>query len=256
MGKNIPFISDAMLHSVCPFGAVASLYQVIVKGTYTHQIHDSSFVVLFLVIFLTLLFGAVFCGWVCPLGTVQEWTGKLGKRIMGKNYNHIMPKKTDELLRYLRFIVLAWVLYATATTGLLAFKSLDPYYALFHFWTGEAALTAVIILVITLLGALLIERPWCKYLCPFGVVLGILSKISFFTLKRNKETCINCSACNRACPMNIEITNSYSVRHTNCIVCLNCTSENACPYPQTMSLSLDMPIKIKTDNHAKKEIDL
>lgn len=246
VGKAIPFLSEASLHSICPFGGVVSLYQFLTSGSYTHQIHDSSFILMFLVIALTLIFGAVFCGWICPLGTVQEWVGKLGKKLWGKKYNHFIPENIDMRLRYLRYIVLVLVLYVTANTGMLAFKSVDPYHALFQFWTGEVALTAFIILGITLLGSLLIERPWCKYLCPFGAVLGTLSKISLFTLRRNMDTCINCNACNRACPMNIDVTRSSSVRDTNCIVCLQCSSESACPLPETMSLSYDLPKKRNT----------
>ena len=105
-GEAIPLLSNASLHAVCPFGAVVSLYQFATVGTFTQKIHQSSFILMALVFVLTLLFGAVFCGWVCPLGSVQEWVGKLGKRLFKKRYNHLIPRRIDKYLRYLRYIML------------------------------------------------------------------------------------------------------------------------------------------------------
>lgn len=245
-GHGLPFLSGASIHAICPFGGVVSIYQFVTEGSYVHRIHDSSFVLMFLVLILTLLFGAVFCGWVCPLGSVQEWIGNRGKKLFGKRYNHFVPDKIDQTLRYLRYVVLMWVLYATATTAQLAFKTIDPYYALFQFWTGEVAVSAMIILILVLLASLWIERPWCKYLCPFGAVLGLISKISLFSLKRDPGTCIDCKICDRVCPMNIDISSRKSVRHTNCIVCLECSSENACTVKDTLLLST----KLKAEKQA------
>ncbi len=248
-GYSLPFISETSIHAICPFGGVVSIYQFLTEGSYIHRIHDSSFVLMILVLILTLLFGAVFCGWVCPLGSVQEWIGKIGKKLFSKRFNHFVPVKIDKVLRYLRYGMLIWVLYATINTAQLAFKSIDPYYALFNFWTGEVAVSAIIILILVLLASLFIERPWCKYLCPFGAILGLISKISIFSLKRNSNSCINCKNCDRECPMNIEISNQNTVRHTNCIGCLKCSSEYCCPVEDTLLLSTESKngnkIKIK-----------
>ncbi len=236
-GYELPFLSQASIHAICPFGGVVSIYQFIMEGSYVHRIHDSSFVLMILVFILTILFGAVFCGWVCPLGSVQEWIGKIGKKIFGKRYNHFVPAKVDKILRYLRYAMLIWVLYATISSAQLAFKSIDPYYALFKFWTGEVAISALVILALVLLVSLFIERPWCKYLCPFGAVLGLISKFSIFSIKRDSKSCIDCKNCDRSCPMNIEISSQNSIHHTNCIGCLKCTSENCCPVENTVLLS-------------------
>ena len=234
MGEAIPLLSNASLHAVCPFGGVVSLYQFATVGNFTQKIHQSSFILMILVFILAFLFGAVFCGWVCPLGSVQEWVGKLGKRLFKKRYNHFIPRRIDQYLRYLRYIMLIWVLYATAMTGKLAFGDIDPYYALFNFWTGEVAITGLTVLGITLLASLAVERPWCKYICPYGAVLGITNLFSVFSIRRRESTCKSCNICTRDCPMNIPVHAVNVVRDHQCIGCLECTSEAICPIENTV----------------------
>lgn len=233
-GKGIPFLSAASLHALCPFGGVVTLYQMITRGTFVQKIHESSLVMLYGVILLSVLFGPVFCGWVCPLGTLQEWIGKLGKRIFKKKYNRFMPAFIDSKLRYLRYGVLVWVVYVTAKSGILLFVNVDPYYALFNFWTGEVALPALVILSLTMGGALFVERPWCKYACPFGAFLGVFNLFRIFKIRRETSTCIDCGACGRECPMNIKVDEKKTVRNHQCISCMKCTSEGVCPIPETV----------------------
>ena len=236
-GTVIPLLSNTSLHAVCPFGGVVSLYQFATVGTFTQKIHESSFILMILVFFLSFLFGSVFCGWVCPLGSVQEWVGKLGKRLYKKRYNQFIPRRIDQYLRYLRYIMLAWVLYMTAMSGKLAFGDIDPYYALFNFWTGEVAVTGLVVLGITLLSSLAIERPWCKYACPYGAVLGITNLFSIFSIRRRKSECVSCNLCSQDCPMNIPVHAVDVVRDHQCIVCLECTSEANCPVENTVTFS-------------------
>ncbi|MFH1635062.1 MAG: 4Fe-4S binding protein [Chloroflexota bacterium] len=230
----ISFLSNTSLHGVCPFGGVVSLYQFATEGTFVQKIHESSFILMIIVFVLTILFGPVFCGWVCPLGSVQEWFGKIGKRLFKKKYNHFVPHRLDQYLRYLRYLVLVWVLYTTATTAELFFSDLDPYFALFNFWTGEVAIGGLIILGITLLASLLVERLWCKYACPYGAILGITNLFRVFSIRRSDPGCKGCNICTRDCPMNIKVHAVNVVRDHQCITCLECTSEALCPIDNTV----------------------
>jgi polyferredoxin len=237
-GVVIPFIDDASLHAICPFGGVVSIYNYLAAGTLVQKIHASSVILMYAVFALSILFGPVFCGWICPFGTFQEFIGKIGRKLFGKRYNNFIPKKLDSVLRYIRYLVLALVIYNTATTAKLVFQNIDPYYALFNFFTNEVAITAYIALGVTVLLSLFVERPFCKYMCPYGATLGIFNFFRIFKIKRNKSTCISCNACSKACPMNIEVSSCNNVYNHQCISCLKCTSENACPVKNTVQLKI------------------
>lgn len=239
-GGGFNFLSNASLHALCPFGGVETMAQLLMTDTLIQKVRASSVILLDLTLLLSLLLGPVFCGWVCPLGTIQEWVGKLGRKWFGnKMYNQLIPRKLDRVLRYLRYGVLAWVLYVTFASASLVFQSYDPYFALFNFWTGEVTITALLILESILLLSLLVERPWCKYACPFGAVLGISNLFRIFTIRRNQDTCkLKGDACSTLCPMNIEISKHTVIRDHQCITCMECTSEACCPAKETIYLGL------------------
>lgn len=235
-GRGIVFISDASLHALCPFGGVVTLYNLFTLGTFIKKIHMSAVILMSIIFVLAILFGPVFCGWVCPLGSVQEWIGKAGRKVFKNNYNNLVPKKLDRILRYARYIVLILVVYVTSISGYILFDKIDPYNALFTFWSEEVSVMALVVLAITLLLSLFIERPWCKYACPYGALLGISNKFRIFKIKRNKNTCISCKKCNRSCPMNIAVSNVEYVNDLQCISCFECTSERNCPVQDTVNM--------------------
>lgn len=241
-GITIPFLQGASLHSICPFGGVVTIYQYITAGTFVQKIHEASFYLMIIVFFTAIIAGPIFCGWICPFGTFQEWIGIIGKKIFKKKYNNFLPKKIDSVLRYLRYLILIWVIVMTAVSATLIFASYDPYYALFNFWTGEVAITGFISLGVIIVLSLFVERPFCKYACPYGALLGLTNSFRIFSIRRNKKSCISCNACNHVCPMNIEIANKTIIRNHQCISCLACTSEQVCPIESTLELNIKEPI--------------
>ena len=233
----LPFVEGASLHAICPFGGVVSFWQLATAGTLVKKVHESSVALAVIALFLSALFGPVVCGWICPFGSVQEWVGSIGRKLFKKKYNTFVPGRLDKALRYLRYVVLVWVSYMTIVTGKLFFQDYDPYFALFNLWTGEVAIIGALVLVATLVGSLFVERPFCKYACPYGAFQGIFNLFRVFGVKRNAPTCISCKACDRACPMNIEVSTVGTVRDHQCITCLKCGSEDACPVESTVVLS-------------------
>lgn len=220
------------LHALCPFGGLESLYQIFTTGSFISKIFAGTLVLFGVTVLLAILFRRSFCGLLCPFGAIQEFFAKIGQKIFKKRL--IMPAKIDRPLRYLKYLVLLiTVFYAWKTAGLWM-SPYDPWSAYAHLpeglgsvW-GESAV-GLILLVITLIGSLLYDRFFCKYLCPMGALYGILGKVSPFKVVRNEDTCSNCGKCNRSCPMNIDIQNAKEVKSAECINCQLCVLE--CPKP-------------------------
>ena len=236
-GWSIPFLSTASLHAICPFGGIVSIYNFAALGTFVQKIHSSSFILMLTAILLAVFFGPVICGWICPLGTFQEWISKIGKKIFKKRFNNFIPLKLDRYLRYIRYISLILVVYFTATTARLVFQTYDPYFALFNFWSGEVAIAAYIFLGASIVLSFFTERPYCKYICPYGALLGIFNLFRIFKIRRKASTCIDCKKCDNTCPMNITVSKARTVYSHQCISCMKCTSEYSCPVAATVEFS-------------------
>jgi polyferredoxin len=235
-GVVIP-LPEISLHAVCPFGGVVTVYEFLSSGSLVPKLHTAALVLMSLGLVVAFFFGPIFCGYFCPLGTMQEWIGKLGKKIFKKKYGKLIPPAADKVMRYLRYVVLAVVVYQTAAAAKLVFVEVDPYYALFNFFTGEVAWTAIAVLLGTMVLSLFVERPWCKYLCPYGALLGLFNLIRVFPVRRREETCINCKKCDAACPMQIKVSTGKAVRDHQCISCHECLSGAACPVKDTVIVS-------------------
>lgn len=136
-------------------------------------------------------------------------------------------KKIDKPLRYSKYIVLIVTIYYAWRTAGLWVNHYDPWAAYGHITEGystliEDYLIGSIILIIVLVGSLMYDRFFCKYLCPMGAVYGLISKISFTKIVRNSDKCVNCGLCSKNCPVNIKVSQLDEVKTTECISCNSC----------------------------------
>jgi len=226
LGHTFNWSLGENLHGICPFGAIETFFTAITTGTFIKHTGVGNYFVLGGLLLTLIVGGAFFCGWICPFGTVQEYIGKIGKKIFKDRYNK-MPKKLDYYLKFFKYIFLVFILFQTARQYTLVFENLDPYYTLFNIWSDEIVMSAYIVLAIILSLSLYIERPYCKYICPLGAINGIFNKLSITTIKRESENCISCGMCDDVCPVNIEVSKLDKVNSTKCIRCMKCV--DACP---------------------------
>lgn len=222
--------------ALCPFGGLETLPTLFKDGTYMQRITPSSFILLIAVVILTFVLGRAFCGYVCPLGTIQSLFTKLGKKLNIKQVK--VNKNIDKLLRFAKYIVLFVVLFTTYKAGELVIRAYDPWAAFMHLNSGaeifEEFLVGLIILIMIFISSLFVERAWCKYFCPLGAALAITSPLRMFKIKRNTSTCINCKACTKNCPMGLDVHSEESVSSTECISCGDCIT--SCPVDKTLDM--------------------
>ncbi|MDX9913302.1 MAG: 4Fe-4S binding protein [Candidatus Moranbacteria bacterium] len=217
----------APIDAFCPFGGVESFLTYVTTGEFVRRINASSFILLAIVLSMTLFFGRVFCGFFCPLGTLQEWIRALAKKLGIKNEIEL-SKSVDRWARYLKYVVLVVIIYFSWKVGDLVFRSYDPYNALMHLGNEfEEKPVGYSILGLVLVGSIFVKNWWCRYFCPLGAFLSIFRKISPFKIKRNNDTCVHCKACNDTCIAGLEIENQEEIKSADCVSCLRCVKD--CP---------------------------
>ena len=213
------------IHAICPFGGLESLYQLFTTGSFVSKIFAGTMILFVITLVIAIIFRRSFCGLICPFGAIQEFFGKLGQKLFKKRL--LIPYIIDKPLRYLKYVILAvTVFYAWKTAGLWM-TPFDPWSAYAHLSEGlesvwkESAI-GLIILLITILGSLVYDRFFCKYLCPMGALYAIVGKISPFKVARNEDACIGCGKCSKVCPMNIDVQHKKDVKSSECINCQTC----------------------------------
>ena len=219
----------------CPFGGLVALYPLARYKSYTCSLTELNVALLISTLVLTMASKKSFCSWVCPLGTVQEWLGRLGKRVFGRHFR--LPTRADSLLMNLRYVVLIAVPVLTFTLWEfdLGFKAYDPFYILFT-WGGHETAAFSFLIVIGVLGAaLFVPFLWCRYLCPMGAALDPLSRVGALRVRRDSQTCTSCGVCDKACPHAIPVSQVDEVTAKNCTNCLDCIEE--CPVEGALELS-------------------
>ena len=219
------------IHAICPYGGLESMLSLVAVGTFLKKIVIGTFVLFGTTVALALVLRRSFCGQLCAFGGLQEFFGKLGAKLFKKR--PVMPKKLDKVLRYLKYVVLAVTVAMAWITGELWITPYDPFNALGHLADFNALITSYligfIVLVLTLLGSLVYDRFFCKYLCPAGALYGLIGQASPYAVRVDAKTCIHCGKCSRACPMNIDVMNAKNGRVSSpeCINCNECV--NVCP---------------------------
>ena len=219
------------IHAICPYGGLESMLAFITFGAFVKKIFIGTFVLFFVTIGLAVVMRRSFCGQICAFGGLQEFFGKIGRKLFKKR--PVLPKKLDRVLRYLKFVVLGITVVMAWITAELWITPYDPFNALGHLADFNALITTYlvgfIVLLVTLLGSVVYDRFFCKYLCPVGALYGAIGKVSPYAVRIDKEKCIRCGLCNKVCPMNVEVMNAKKEKITD-LECINCNEcVNVCP---------------------------
>ncbi|MBN2119042.1 MAG: 4Fe-4S binding protein [Anaerolineales bacterium] len=229
--------------SFCAFGGIETLLPYLFTGHLLKSTNLLNFSVLIATLGVSLVAGRAFCGWLCGLGAIQdfvaEWTRKLlgeKRHVRGKRGRTILPMRLpaalDRPLRYAKYLVLAAILIASLYMAFPPLREFCPVRAVFGLkMTGLLWLT----LAVFLAGSVLIERFWCKYLCPLGAALAIFNKISPVRLAVDGDRCNQCGRCDIECSMDIADV-PHHLDHPECVRCMECL--NTCARDGSLTLQI------------------
>lgn len=233
-----------------PISALMSIYYFLTTGT-IHSYHPAGFFILSAIIFLSLVYAKSFCSWLCPVGFLSELVGDFGQKLFKKKIK--LPKWVDIPLRSLKYLLLAFFVYSIfflMTVEAIGLFLDTPYNLMadikMYYFFAEISRFSLIVIGSLFILSVVIRNFWCRYLCPYGALLGIIGLLSPNKITRNETSCIDCGLCNKACPSNIKVDKKKVVYSDECTSCLMCV--DACPVKDTLSLKNRFT---KKDNNKK-----
>ena len=215
----------------CPIGAMQA---VIGSWNFKFAFYAAGFLM-----FIGALMGRFVCGWLCPFGLIQDLLYKI------PFLRKINTFKGDKLLRKLKYVILLVFVILLPMFLVDVLGQGLPYFCKFICPAGtlEGGILLVlfnesmrgalgwlyawksVLLAVTILLSVVIYRPFCKYICPLGVVYSVFNPIAVFRYRIDKEKCTGCGACARVCKMQVDP--AKNVNHAECIRCGAC--KDACP---------------------------
>ncbi len=221
-----------------PIAGLMNLKLFLVTGRIP-AIHPAAMFLLLAFLSMSVLFRKSFCSWLCPIGTLAEALWKFGLRILKSNW--VLPRWMDIPLRGLKYLLFGFFLYAVL--GMPA-ETIEAFFAgpyglvadvkMLNFFRHLGQTAAITIAVIFGL-SFLYRNFWCRYLCPYGALLGLASLLSPAKIRRNPNRCIDCTKCAGACPSLLPVDRLVTIRSAECTACLECVA--VCPAEDALEFS-------------------
>ena len=194
-------------------------------------LHPAGMFLLIAFLAVSWIFRKSFCGWLCPIGTISEYLWRLGWQTFGRNFR--LPRWLDIALRSLKYILMGLFLYAVGYMSVPAIRAFleGPYgivddVKMLNFFR-LLGVTGAIVIAILVIASVFVQNFWCRYLCPYGAMMGLASLASPLAIRRNPSLCIDCSKCAKACPSQLPVDQLIRISSAECTACLQCVAE--CP---------------------------
>jgi polyferredoxin len=237
-GRTVYANRPAGVEGWLPIASLMNLKALLLTGRMP-PMHAAGMLLLLAFLAASWLFRKSFCGWLCPVGTLSEYLWRLGRQTFGRNFR--LPRWLDIPLRGLKYLLLGLFLYAVGSMSVPAIRAfLDGPYGIvadvkmlnFFRYLG---LTGGLVLAGIVLASVFVQNFWCRYLCPYGALMGLASLASPLRIRRDPDACIDCAKCAKACPSALPVDQLITIRSAECIGCLQCVAE--CPAAGALFLS-------------------
>jgi len=221
-----------------PISSLMSFYLFLASGE-IHGFHPAGLFVLLGIVGISLTFSKSFCSWFCPVGFISELVGDFGKKLFKNRIK--MPRFLDVPLRGLKYLLLLFFVYAIF--GVMSVEAIrvflnSPYNLMsdikMYYFFAEISFFSLIVISSLFILSIVFRNFWCRYLCPYGALLGIIGLLSPNKIARNQNSCIDCNLCAKACPSQIKVDKKKVVISDECTTCLQCV--DACPVKDTLYL--------------------
>ena len=240
-GGATPFVERPDgVEAFLPISALVSLKGWIASGS-INSVHPAALVIFLAVIVVSLLLKRSFCSWLCPVATVTELFWKAGFKVFGRNFR-VWPW-LDWLIRPIKYLALLFFLFSilllmsgeSVRSFILSDYNKMADVKMLDFFLNLSGTPLVVIATLLLL-SFFFRNPFCRFLCPYGALLGLFSRLSPVKVERLQSACISCGGCNKACPSHLDVMNKGRVCSEECIGCLRCVG--SCPKPEALQLRL------------------
>ncbi|MBQ4201958.1 MAG: 4Fe-4S binding protein, partial [Bacteroidales bacterium] len=167
--KIFPKLAPSDPEAWCPLGGLEALTTYVTRGSLPCSMSSGQILMGILLAAAVILFGKLFCAYLCPIGSIEDLLSKLRKSIGFDGVEFKAGGVADKLLRALKYGLLFWIFYSTATASELLCRKFDPYYAIATGFKGELVLwMSIVAIVVVVVGGFFIKRFFCRYLCPLG----------------------------------------------------------------------------------------
>ncbi|NOZ86351.1 MAG: 4Fe-4S binding protein [Deltaproteobacteria bacterium] len=168
-----------------------------------------------------LLFGRYYCGWICPKGTIQDYLYRPELKIK-------VPERLDRILKNGKYLMLILLVSAPLLYNYQLFRKIGPFKVIFNL-DGETVL--IVFLAVVLVSSIFIERPYCRYFCPEGGLLALVSLLAPHKIRVNINRCTACNVCSKVCPTDAITARKKEIPKiaaSECIFCMKCV--DACKF--------------------------
>jgi polyferredoxin len=236
---GVPVSRPAGVEGWLPIAGMMNLRYFLLTGT-VPVVHPAAMILLVAFLIISVVFRKAFCGWLCPIGTLSEALWKLGRKLLGRNW--ALPRILDLPLRGLKYLLLGFFVSAVAgmSAATIAAFMQAPYgliadVKMLNFFRTLGRTAGVTLIVLALL-SVIYQNFWCRYLCPYGALMGLAALVSPARIRREPDKCIDCTKCARACPALLPVDKLVNVRSAECMSCLECVA--VCPVEGALAFSL------------------